>query len=147
MIQGVFQLLQAVSEELQEPDHVLMPHEHCNATQGAATPPLSQIPIDPPDPEGVPEADLDRLPLDGEEFLVPDSPDPAGLQPFGELLGFGHVALHVARYLSPSLYSFNTCSRTEVALGNFPVTSYQEDDMKRRSSPTVPKDGPTNRSR
>ena len=27
------------------------------------------------------------------------------------------------------------------------MTSYHEDDMKRRSSPTVPKDGPTNKSK
>jgi hypothetical protein len=31
MFQGISQLLQAVSQELQEPDHVLMPYEHCNA--------------------------------------------------------------------------------------------------------------------
>jgi hypothetical protein len=28
MVQGVFHLLQAVAQELQEPDHVLMPYEH-----------------------------------------------------------------------------------------------------------------------
>jgi hypothetical protein len=31
MIGGVFHLLQAVAQELQEPHYVLMPYEHCNA--------------------------------------------------------------------------------------------------------------------
>jgi len=31
MFQSVSQLLHAVAQELQEPDHVLMPHEHRNA--------------------------------------------------------------------------------------------------------------------
>jgi hypothetical protein len=31
MIQGVFHLLQAVTQEPQEPHYVLMPYEHCNA--------------------------------------------------------------------------------------------------------------------
>ena len=31
MFQGISQLLQAVAQELQEPDHILMPHEHRNA--------------------------------------------------------------------------------------------------------------------
>src|SRR5215207_527158 len=38
------------------------------------------------------------------------------LQPFGKLLGLGHVALGVARRLFPFLHGFNTCSRAEVPL-------------------------------
>src|SRR5215217_6603292 len=104
---GTSQLLQLVSQELQEPDHIFVPYEHRDVLQGAGALPPRQLPIDPPDPEGVPEADLDRLPPDGEEFLVPDPPDPAGLQPFRKLLGLGHVALHVAGRLLPFLHHFD----------------------------------------
>src|SRR5215217_1836415 len=38
------------------------------------------------------------------------------LQPFGKLLGLGHVALGVARRRFPFLHGFNTCSRAEVPL-------------------------------
>jgi hypothetical protein len=62
---GTSQLLQLVSQELQEPDHILVPYEHRDVLQGAGALPPRQLPIDPPDPEGVPEADLDRLPPDG----------------------------------------------------------------------------------
>jgi hypothetical protein len=61
---SVSQLLHTVAQELQEPDHILIPYEHRSAAQGAATLPASQLPVYPPDPEGVLEADLDRLPLD-----------------------------------------------------------------------------------
>src|SRR5215217_2366353 len=76
---GTSPLLQLVSQELQQPDHVLMPYEHRHAAQRATALPPRQLPVDPPDPEGVPETDLGRLPSDGEEFLVPDPPDPACL--------------------------------------------------------------------
>jgi hypothetical protein len=62
MFQGISKLLHAVFQELQEPEHVLIPYEHSSAVQGAATLPLRKPPIYPPDPEGVPEADLDCLP-------------------------------------------------------------------------------------
>jgi hypothetical protein len=67
------QLLQAVAQELQEPEHVLMPYKHCYAAQGATTLPPRQLSVYPPDLEGVPEADLDRLPLDGRSssFHIP----------------------------------------------------------------------------
>src|SRR5215211_2061673 len=89
-------LFQAVSQEIQEPHHVLIHYEHCNATQGTATLPPRQLPVDPPDPEGVPEADLYLLPPDGNQVPLPYPPDPACLQPLWELLWLGHVALHVA---------------------------------------------------
>src|SRR5215217_5056952 len=114
MFHGISQLLQAVPQELQEPDHVLIPHEHRNTAQRAATLPLRQLPVYPPDSEGVPEADLGRLPPDGEKFLVPNPPDPARLQPFGELLGFGHVSLHVAGRLFPSPHGYNTSPSVEM---------------------------------
>src|SRR5215210_3006627 len=120
MIQGVFHLLQAVAQEPQELHHVLMPYEHCNGAQGAATLPLRKSPVYPSDPEGLPEADLGPLPSDGEEFLVPDPPDPAGLQPLGKLLGLGHVALHVAGRLFPSLHGFDAGTGVEVPLGVLP---------------------------
>src|SRR5215208_453502 len=101
---SVSKLLQAVAQEPQEPDHILIPYEHRNAAQGATTLPPSQLPVYPPDPEGVPEAGLGRLPPDGKEFLVPDPPDPARLQPLGKFLGFGHVALDVAGHLFPFLH-------------------------------------------
>ena len=44
-------LLQLVAQELQEPDHVLVSHEHRHAAQGAATLPSCQLPVDPPDGE------------------------------------------------------------------------------------------------
>src|SRR5215211_2123874 len=74
-----FHLLQAVTQEPQEPEHILMPHEHRKMAQGATTFPLRKSPVYPPDPDGVPEVDFDRLPLDGEESFVPYPPDPAGL--------------------------------------------------------------------
>jgi hypothetical protein len=61
---SVSQLLQAVSEELQESEHVLIPDEHRNAAQVTATLLPSQLSVYPPDSEGVPEADLDLLPPD-----------------------------------------------------------------------------------
>ena len=79
-----------------------MPYEHRNTAQRVATLSLGQLPVYPPDPEGVPQADLDRHPADGKVFLVPYSPDPARLQPFRILLGLGHVALHVAGRLFPA---------------------------------------------
>ena len=45
MVQGVFHLLQAVSQELQKSEHILMPHEHRNTAQVAATLPPRQLPI------------------------------------------------------------------------------------------------------
>ena len=89
MCQSVSQLFQAVSQELQQPDHVLMTHEHRNTAQVAATLPPRQLPVYPSDLVGVPEADLDRLPTNGEEFLVPYPPDPARLKSLWELLGLG----------------------------------------------------------
>ena len=50
-----------------------MPYEHRNTAQGATALPSRQLPVDPPDPKGVSEADLDLLPPDGEEFLIPYS--------------------------------------------------------------------------
>jgi len=120
MFQRVFHLLQAVAQEPQEPDHVLMPYEHCNAPQGAATLPPPQLPVYPSDSEGVPEADSSRLPPDREQFLVPHPPDPARLQPFRKLLGFGHVALHVAGRLFPFPDGFHAGTGAEVSLGDLP---------------------------
>jgi hypothetical protein len=97
-----------------------MSHEHRNAAKGTATLSPRQLPVYPSDYEGIPEADLDRLPLDWEQVLVPDPPDPARLQPFGELLGFGHVALHVARYRSPLLRHFDAGPSVEMPLGDLP---------------------------
>src|SRR5215211_658515 len=76
----------------------------------------SQFPVYPPDLERIPEADLDCLPPYGKVVLVPDPPNPAGLQP----LGLGHVALHVTRDLSPPLHGFYACSCAEVPFRNLP---------------------------
>ena len=116
MIQGVFHLLQAVAQEPQELHYVLMPYEHRNTAQGATALPSRQLPVDPPDPKGVSEADLDLLPPDGEEFLIPYPPDPAGLQPIRKHLGLGHVALGVAGRLFPSLHGFNAGTDVQVTL-------------------------------
>jgi hypothetical protein len=62
---SVSQLLQAVSQELQESEHILIPYEYRYAAQGAGSLPLRQLPVDPPDLERIPEADLGRLPLYG----------------------------------------------------------------------------------
>ena len=51
---------------------------------------------------------------------MPESPNPAGLQPFGKLLGLGHVALHVARCLFPLPDSFSAGTGAEVPLGELP---------------------------
>jgi hypothetical protein len=83
---GVFRLLQAVTQEPQELHYVLMPHEHRNTAQRAATLSLRKFPVYPSDLVGVPEANLGRLPPDGEVFLIPYPPDPACLQPLGKLL-------------------------------------------------------------
>src|SRR5919107_4675431 len=92
MCQSVSQLFQEVSRELKQPDHVLMPHEHRNTAQVAATLPPRQLPVDPSDSEGILEANLGRLPPDREQSFVPYSPDPARLQPLWKLLGLGQVA-------------------------------------------------------
>src|SRR5215204_145578 len=97
-----------------------MPHEHCNTEQGAATLLPCQFPVYPSDPEGVLKADLDRLPADGKVVLVPDPPNSARLQPFRELLGFSHVALHVACCLFPLLHGFHTSTGVEMPLGDLP---------------------------
>src|SRR5215217_5535192 len=94
--------------------------EHRNTAQRAVTLPPRQFPIYPPDPEGVPEADLNRLPLDGKEFLVPNPPDPTRLQPLRKLLGFGHVALHVAGHLFPSPHGYDASPSVEMPLGDLP---------------------------
>jgi hypothetical protein len=43
------ELLQAVAQGPKEPDHVLMPYEHRNTAQVAATLPLRQLPVYPSD--------------------------------------------------------------------------------------------------
>src|SRR4029450_3913129 len=97
-----------------------MHYKHRYAAKGATTLSPRQLPVYPPDPEGLPEAHVGRLPPDWEESFVPYPRDPAGLQPFGKLLGLCHVALHVARCLFPPLHGFNTCSRAEMPLGDLP---------------------------
>jgi hypothetical protein len=64
IFQRIFHLLQAISQELQEPDHVLMSYQHRYATQGANTHPPRQLPVYPPNSERIPEADFDPLPPD-----------------------------------------------------------------------------------
>src|SRR4051795_2974312 len=100
-------LLQPVSQELQQPFYVLVPHEYRHPAQRATSLPPRQLPVYPPDLVGVPEADLGRLPPDGEESLVPYPPDPTRLQPLGELLGLGQVTLRVAGRLLPLLRGFD----------------------------------------
>jgi hypothetical protein len=53
----------------------------------------NKLSVYPSDPEGVPEADRNLLPPDGEEAcLVPDFSDPARIQPLRKRLKLGHVA-------------------------------------------------------
>src|SRR5919112_2656669 len=83
-----------------------------------STPHLSQSPVDPPDLVGVLEADSHRLPLDGQELLMPYSPHPARFYSLGELLGLGHVFLHVTRRTPPVPHCFYPSTREQVALAD-----------------------------
>src|SRR5215203_3591018 len=83
-----------------------------------STPYLSQPPVNSPDPVGVFEANFGRLPPDGEQLLIPHSPDSARLYPLGELLGLGYVFLHVSGGTLPLPHLLYPSAREQVALAD-----------------------------
>src|SRR5215217_8873909 len=83
-----------------------------------STPHLSQPPVDPPDPVGVPETSVHRLPSDGEQLLVPRPPNPARLYPLGELLGLGYIPLDITGHALPVPHLLYPSTREQVALAD-----------------------------
>ena len=114
-------LLLAVPEEFEQPDHVLVPHEHRKTAQISPTPHLSQPPVDPPDPVSVFEADPYGLSRNGEELLVLYTPYPPSLYPFWEHLLFGDVLLDVTSSLPPGPYLLCISPFQEMPLAKLPA--------------------------
>src|SRR5215216_6747027 len=121
MRRGAAVLLQLVSEEPQEADHVLALHEHGEPAQGPGATYPRQLPEDPPDLVGVAQADVCSFPPDGQELFVPPAPYSARLHTFGELLLSGQVLLGVARGLLPLPHHLDVGPGTEVALADLPA--------------------------